>query len=148
MIIELDLTIYNLRPIYMKIIKYILLPVIFLIATISCEDEVVEKPKNLINEDKMIEIMVDAHLAEAAFNLRRNQDSLIMQSSSTNFYYSVLEDHQIPDSVFEKSFVYYASYPKNFEKMYQKVMNKLNEIEQQFSTRKKDKIDLGTEKKR
>lgn len=132
----------------MKIIRYILIPFILLIAISSCEDEVVKKPKNLIKEDKMIDIIVDAHLAEAAFNLRHSRDSLIMQSSSTNFYYSVLKDHNVADSIFEKSFVYYASYPKKFEKMYQDVMNKLNEMEQEFSGRKKEELELGMEHKK
>ena len=132
----------------MKIKKHILSLIILLVAFISCENPIVEKPENLIKKDKMIDIMVDAHLAEAAFNMRHNQDSLVMKSSSTDFYYSVLEDHQIPDSVFEKSFVYYASFPKQFEKMYQDVMNRLNQMEQEFSGRKNDLLELGTEKKR
>lgn len=130
----------------MKIKKHILSLIILLITFISCENPIVEKPENLIKKDKMIDILVDAHLAEAAFNMRHNQDSLVMKSSSTDFYYSVLKDHQIPDSVFEKSFVYYASFPKQFEKMYQDVMNRLNQMEQEFSGRKNDLLELGTEK--
>jgi hypothetical protein len=127
--------------------NYILTVFILLIITVSCENPIVEKPEILIKKDKMIEIIVDAHLAEATFNMRRNQDSLVMKSSSTDFYYSVLKDHQVTDSVFEQSFVYYASFPKQFEKMYQDVMNKLNEIEQEYSGRKNDLLELGTEKK-
>ncbi|HKJ78260.1 MAG TPA: DUF4296 domain-containing protein, partial [Prolixibacteraceae bacterium] len=96
----------------------------------------------------MIEMMVDIHLAEAAFQSRRVQDSLVENSSPTDFYFSVLNDYQVPDSVFVKSYVYYASMPKNFEKMYQDVMNKLNELEQQFSGRKVEELDLGVLKKK
>ncbi len=85
----------------------------------------------------MIEMLVDIHMAEATF-IHMRYDSIVKRSTSANFYYSVLEKYQIPDSVFEKSFVYYASNPKHFEEMYREVMNKLSETEQQFSGRKEE----------
>jgi hypothetical protein len=63
-------------------------------------------------------------------------DSIVKNSSSVNFYYSILAKYEVSDSVFEKSFVYYSSNPKHFEEMYRMVMNKLSETEQQFSGRK------------
>jgi predicted DNA-binding transcriptional regulator len=69
----------------------------------------------------------------------------LSKSSSANFYYSVLDKYQVPDSVFEKSFIYYASQPKKFEKMYRQVMNQLNEMEQEFSGRSNDILELEQE---
>ena len=110
----------------------------FVIAALffSCSKPPVEKPEKLIHADKMIDMLVDVHLAESAFNTRRSQDSLVMKSSSVDFYYSVLEKYHVADSVFEKSLVFYASQPRKFEKMYRKVMNKLNEMEHEYSGRK------------
>jgi len=85
----------------------------------------------------MIDMLVDIHMAEATFT-RMRTDSIVKNSSSINFYYSVLEKYEVPDSVFEKSFVYYTSNPKHFEEMYREVMNKLSEIEQQYSGRKEE----------
>lgn len=85
----------------------------------------------------MINMLVDIHIAEATFNQMRN-DSLVKKSSSVNFYYSVLDKYQVPDSVFEQSLVFYASHPKHFEEMYRKVMNKLSEKEQEYSGRKEE----------
>jgi hypothetical protein len=48
----------------------------------------------------------------------------------------------VPDSVFEKSFIFYASSPRDFEKMYRKVMNQLSEIEQDYSGRKDELLEL------
>lgn len=90
----------------------------------------------------MIDLLVDIHLAEATFNNRRHRDTLIEKSSSVNFYYSILEKHQIPDSVFEKSFVFYASQPRKFERMYRQTMNKLNEMEQEYSGRNTEPQEL------
>jgi hypothetical protein len=122
--------------------KKILIPLVFIVAAfISCDKPVIEKPDHLVKEKKMIEMLVDIHLAEATFNQMR-YDSIVRNSSSANFYYSVLEKYHIPDSVFEKSYVYYASDPKNFEKMYREVVNKLVETEQSFSGRKLDELEF------
>jgi hypothetical protein len=117
----------------------------FLVTAFACDREVIEKPKHLVREKQMINMLVDIHLAEATFNHRRN-DSIVRKSSSVNFYYSSLEKYEVPDSVFERSFVYYASNPKNFEKMYREVMNKLSETEQGFSGRKNDVLEFEVPK--
>ncbi len=109
---------------------------------LSCSKPVVEKPEKLIHADKMVNMLVDVHIAEAAFNNRRVRDSLVMKSSSVDFYYSVLAKYEVPDSVFEKSLVFYASQPRKFEKMYRKVMNKLNEQEHEYSGRKVEAKEL------
>ncbi len=138
-------TIFTLHKI-MKIKNKILLLIFIVVATVACDEPPIEKPEHLIQHDKMINMMVDIHLAESAYLNRRSQDSLVRESSSADFYYSVLNEYQIPDSVFEKSFVYYASTPKKFEKMYRDVMNKLNEMDQEYSGRQNDLLDFGTEK--
>lgn len=125
----------------MKLSKILIVLIIFV--AVSCDEPSIEKPENLIKKDQMIEMMADIHLAEATFTNRRYSDTLVKNSSQTNFYYSILEKYHVPDSVFEKSFVYYASFPKDFEKLYRQVMNKLNETEQEFSGRKNDLLDLG-----
>ena len=119
----------------------------FMFWFISCDKPVVEKPEKLINEEKMIEILKDIHIAEASFTNRRYQDTLLSKSNSANFYYSVLDKYQIPDSVFEKSFIYYASQPRKFEKMYRQVMNNLNEMEQEFSGRSNEILELEQDNK-
>jgi hypothetical protein len=39
--------------------------------------------------------------------------------------------------------VYYASDTKKFEKMYREVVNRLSEIEQEYSGRKNEELELG-----
>jgi hypothetical protein len=123
--------------------KQLIILVFLLTGFISCDKLPIEKPDNLISKKDMIEILVDVHIAEATFNHMR-YDSLIKKSSSADFYYSVLDKYQVPDSIFEKSFVFYASTPKQFEKMYQDVMNKLSETEQEYSGRK-ELLDIAPE---
>lgn len=122
---------------------YILIALVIFTFT-SCEEGVLPKPENLIKEKQMIQMLVDIHLAEATFTHLR-YDSIMKDNSSVNFYYSVLNKYQVQDSVFEKSLVYYSSTPKDFEKMYRKVMNELSEIEQQYSGRKKELLEFEKE---
>lgn len=122
--------------------------IIAVLTFMGCSKPVVEKPENLIGESKMVEVLVDVHLAEAAFNTRRHRDSLLTNSSSANFYHSALQKHNLQDSIFEKSFVYYASQPKSFEKMYRQVMNSLTEMEQEYSGRKIEMQELDIQKRR
>lgn len=125
--------------------KVLIILAIFITAFVSCDKPVIEKPRHLVKEKQMINMLVDIHLAEATFNQMR-YDSIVRNSSSVNFYYSVLQKYEVPDSVFERSFVYYASNPKNFEKMYREVMNKLSETEQEFSGRKNDVLEFEAPK--
>lgn len=121
--------------------KTVFIFIMSVIAFVSCDKEVYEKPESLIREKQMINMLVDIHLAEATFNNMR-YDSIVRNSSSENFYYSILNKYQVADSIFEKSFIYYASNPKNFEKMYREVMTKLSEMEQSFSGRKNEILEL------
>lgn len=127
----------------MKKLLYILLLTVF--AFVACDDSVVPKPESLIKEKQMIKMLVDIHMAEATFTKFRH-DSIMKNNSSANFYYSVLDKYQVPDSVFEKSFVYYASIPRDFEKMYRKVMNELSQVEQEYSGRKEELEPLEFDK--
>ena len=110
----------------------------------ACDKPVYEKPAELIKEKQMIDMLVDIHLAEAIHNTRGYSDSLLNNTSSEDFYYSVLAKYNMADSIFEKSFVYYASNPKNFEKMYREVMNKLSEMEQVSSGRNNEALEFET----
>lgn len=93
-------------------------------------------------------MLVDIHLAEATYNQLRYRDSLVERSSSVDFYYTILDKFQVQDSVFEKSFVFYASQPRKFEKMYRQAMNKLSEMEQEYSGRKVELQELELQKKK
>ena len=78
----------------------------------------------------MVRMLTDVHLAKAMEqNYHFKKDSL--QLSSTDLYYSVLAKYGVPDSVFTRSVIYYSSNPKQYEKMYNDVINALKELEQE-----------------
>lgn len=124
----------------------LLISILLLFAVTSCDKTVFPKPSPLIGEKKMIQMLIDIHIAEGTFSNRKYQDTLLLKSKSEDFYYSVLKKYNVPDSVFEKSYIYYAGDPKKFEKMYRQVVDKLSEMEQFYSGRQNESIELQDKK--
>ncbi|MFZ5428799.1 MAG: DUF4296 domain-containing protein [Bacteroidota bacterium] len=123
----------------------IILAIILLIA--ACDKPVVKKPKKLVSRDKMVEMLTDMHIAESVFQNRRYTGSQPFSFTEADFYYSILKKHQVADSVFELSLIYYSSLPKEFEKIYSRVLNRLNEMEQEQLEKQQQPVDIGTERR-
>lgn len=122
--------------------------IVFLIAVTlmvaACEEPVVKKPRKLIPRDKMVEMLTDIHIAESVFQNRRYSSEQILKFTEADFYYSILKKYNVADSVFEQSLIYYASLPIEYEKIYSRVLDKLNEMEQEQLKKQQEPVDIGT----
>lgn len=99
--------------------KYSLLFIAIALTTVSCKDEAVEKPKNLVERSKMIDIIYDLSILEAA----RTQTAGIQNyPKSTEF---IKNKYKIDSLTFAKSTQYYASDVKEYKKMYDEVKQRL-----------------------
>jgi hypothetical protein len=114
-----------------------------LLLLVSCGDEVINKPPKLISRDQIISILVDIHLADAVFQTRRITSEKLKVFTESDFYYSVLKKHNVADSVFETSLIYYSGKPKEFEKIYTRVINQLNELEQEEQKKNQKPVDIN-----
>ncbi|HCR90955.1 MAG TPA: hypothetical protein DIW50_10960 [Prolixibacteraceae bacterium] len=119
----------------------ILLAVIFF-AAFSCKEKDIPKPDHLIGKSEMIQMLADVHLAKA-ISQRQYDMSDSLKLSSTDLYYSVLAKYNVPDSVFVRSVIYYSSHPKEYDKMYNDVINILKEMEEE--TAKPQELNIGNE---
>jgi len=100
-------------------IKYSLLFIAIALTTVSCKDAVVEKPKNLIERSKMVDIIYDLSILEAA----RTQTAGVQNyPKSTEF---IKNKYKIDSLTFAKSSQYYASDIKEYKKMYNEVKERL-----------------------
>lgn len=108
----------------------------------SCYTTSVPKPEKLIDKDKFIKIMVDMYLVQG-ITPDPEQMKDLKKVTQTDLYFSVLNKHEIADTVFVQSLIYYSSFPKEYEKMHVEMMNILNEAEMQFKP--KEKLEMGTE---
>jgi len=94
----------------------------------ACSNEVAktEKPKPFIDEEKMAEVLIDLHLAEATLSpmMPNAYDSAALFTIKN--MKGVLEKHQIVDSVFRKNFDYYITQPEKLAEIYDQVIQELS----------------------
>ena len=81
-------------------------------------------PKGLLSQDKIVEVLVDIHMAEGLAS------SLPIPFDSSRKIYPILEKevfikHEIPDSVFMESFEYYLRDAKEMEEIYSRTIDSL-----------------------
>lgn len=124
--------------------KYFFLILAMVLVFSACDEPVVEKPKKLVPRDRMVDMLTDMHIAESVFQNRRYSSDQVFQFTEADFYYSILKKYNVVDTTFEKSLIYYSSYPKEFEKIYSRVLNKLNEMEQEQLQKQQQPVDIGT----
>ncbi len=99
--------------------KYSLLFIAIALTIVSCKDEAVEKPKNLVERSKMVDIIYDLSILEAA----RTQTAGVQNyPKSTEF---IKNKYKIDSLTFAKSTQYYASDIKEYKKMYNEVKERL-----------------------
>ena len=123
-----------------------LFAILLAILLISCGENLLDKPEDLIPKDKMINILKDITILNSA------------RSSSV----TVLHDHKIEPTTFVFSkygvdslqFVtsdrYYASLPNEYEAMYVEIEKKLDHEKEQMSEAKRinDSLELQVNKKK
>jgi hypothetical protein len=82
------------------------------------------KPKDLLSEEKMVNVLIDIHLTEGIAS------SLPIPYDSSQVLYSLLEKevfvkHQVEDSVFTRSMIYYLQDPAIMDRIYVRVVDSL-----------------------
>ncbi len=75
---------------------------------------------------KMIEVLVDVHVAEAAL---QNLSSDTKDSLMVVYYDQIYDIHGITATQFEQDMTYIKRHPKTMEKIYEKVLEQLNKLE-------------------
>jgi hypothetical protein len=120
---------------------------IFLVITLaaglsSCYQTSVQKPDKLIPKKDFVKMMVDIYLIQG-LNVGTDNPASLKNVTQTDLYFSVLKKYDVPDTVFIRSLIYYSSFPKEYEKIHNEIMNVLNESEQQFKPQ--EKLNTETE---
>jgi hypothetical protein len=94
----------------------------------SCQDAMVKKPDNLIDEGKMIDIIYDLALIEGI----KSQDYLAGQSIKSNDY--IYKKYKVDSIQFAKSTQFYASDVTKYKKMYTEVGKRIDENKAKIDT--------------
>jgi phosphoribosylanthranilate isomerase len=92
-----------------------------ILALAGCNENLLEKPDNLISEDKMVEVLKDLAIVNAA----KTTNIAVLQDNDIEPMDYIYEKHGIDSVQFVESDRYYASLPKKYEQIYKKVESRL-----------------------
>lgn len=100
----------------------------------ACTPPEDQRPDNLINEDRMADILTEMHMAEA-----RVSRLSLRSVDSSNIAYKHLENQifrkfGVDTAAYRRSYSFYSSHPSDMEAIYKKVTEKLTKKTDQKKT--------------
>ncbi|SHI35675.1 DUF4296 domain-containing protein [Pseudozobellia thermophila] len=104
----------------------------------SCNEKLLEKPDNLIEKEKMVQILTDVAIVNAA----KITNVSILRDNNIDPMAYVFERHGIDSLQFVESDRYYASLPAEYEEIYLKVEAVLEGRQKEFEDAKAKKDSL------
>jgi hypothetical protein len=107
-------------------VKKLILYSISLLLLVSCAKN--KTPEGILDEDKMVELLVDIHMAEglvSTFPIHYDSSKVLYPL----FEKEIFEKHQVPDSVFRKSLEYYMRDARIMDRLYARTIDSLHVIE-------------------
>ena len=119
--------------------KYSLSVILVMLLLFSCAEELIQKPENLIPQEKMVLIFKEMAIVNAAkgTNIGKLKDNGIEPTTY------IFEKFEIDSAQFVDSDRYYASKPLLYETMYKDVESRLENQRIQLEAMKKEKDSLN-----
>lgn len=109
----------------------------------SCAQKLIEKPENLISKDKMVNIVKEMTVINAA----KSTNSGILKEYSIDPTSYVFKKYDVDSTQFVESDRYYASLPQEYEAIYMEVESLLEKEKEQMEEAKKINDSLNLLKK-
>lgn len=100
--------------------KRIIIMACCVLLIVGCNNSAIEKPANLIEKDKMVDILYDISLLEAIKN--QNINGGVTTKVGNEYIY---KKYKIDSAQFAKSNKYYASDIEGYKKIYDEVKSRL-----------------------
>ncbi len=117
---------------------------IFLLITFiilfSCGEEVIDKPVNLISKEKMIDILYDLAIIDAA----KSTGPQVMENKNFVPMQFIYSKYEIDSIQFVSSDLYFASKPLEYEDIYKKIEERIKKEKERFeklNEKKKDSLN-------
>ena len=95
-----------------------------------------QKPDTLISRERMIRILTDVHLTEAALAHLKNKGNNT-RNLTKDYYDAIFKKHKISNNTFTSNFNYYKLDQAEFLKMYEKVIRNLEDMKKSEKTGQK-----------
>jgi hypothetical protein len=106
--------------------KFKILSLFIILTFFSCFKEKV--PKGILPQEKMVPLLVDLHLTEPLY-AKRFALGIPDSTAMNDLYLSFLKKHKVNPKQFEKSVFYYGKHPDQYKEIYNKVLDRLSEME-------------------
>lgn len=90
---------------------------------------------SILSENRMVVLMTDVHVAEAALTIAQNQGRETRELSR-GLYNGIFRKHGITRADYDRSLRYYNQHPQRFTKMYARVIQILKDKEQRITEEK------------
>ncbi|MBN2868322.1 MAG: DUF4296 domain-containing protein, partial [Flavobacteriaceae bacterium] len=125
--------------------KSSLIYLLVLILFVSCYDiEKPEKPKDLISEDQMVDVLVEISIMSSAKGINKR---MLENNGITPVSY-IYKKHGIDSAQFANSNNYYAHDIKVYDKIYDKVKDSLTTLRDKYKELQKEEIKKKDDKKK
>ena len=125
-----------------KLLKILILTILI----VSCKNEIVEKPENLIPEEKMGDILFDIAIATANKNVAQKNTKEKLISPEDYIY----EKYKIDSVQLAENTIYYSSDPdaqlRIFEKVEKRLLTLKTELEEEADSLKLEKKETRKNK--
>ncbi len=108
-----------------KVLIIIFLTLFLIMGCRKKHPEVTNKPDWVIEEKKMVAIIVDLQIISAS---TYTQNSGLPRNKAKDWFF-VMNKYHVEDSIFRKSQDYYCKYPKVLEGIYEQVIDNLSEMQ-------------------
>lgn len=114
--------------------------ILFLLVVLACRRDPV--PRDAINRDEFVKILVDVHIAEGLVidQKRLNIDSL----ESTSLYLSVLEKYGVNEEQMLATTLYYSRHQREYKKIYTEVLDRISIMIEEENAREELLIKTDT----
>lgn len=107
----------------------LIVAIVFIVSSCSLLSN---KPKGLINEEDLVNVLVDIHFADAVVSIKGYR---VMQDSLTiNLLYDdILKKHDISRKQFDQTIQYYSKNVNKYDRIYDQVLEILSKKQKQFN---------------
>lgn len=103
---------------------------LILLVAFSCKDRV---PSRYPDKKKMVEILVDVHIAESALANQRPSRNM-GESMSNGMYKAILDKYGLTKTDFDSALVWYTSHPHIYLKIYDDVIARISDLDAQAAS--------------
>jgi hypothetical protein len=102
---------------------------LFSLHACKSEDDMKNIPVDILKPEKMTEILSQAHIAEAYIRNKGSAREDSLSKAAVDYYHHIMKNAETDIQQFEKSMDYYMERPELFDRIYQKVLERLSEEE-------------------